>query len=89
MESLLGGPEIIFSMETELGQTYTFLASPKLTKGYSSIAIRQHAQVKARQYSSDIESYFVEKALHPKPNFVAVEYHFYEKKVNVYWLILF
>ena len=68
------GPEIIFSVATKQGKTCTFLASSTLTKGYDSIAIRNDAQVKAKYYTPDTESYFVDQAQHPQPDFVAVEY---------------
>ena len=74
MGMLLGGPEIIFSLETPDGAEHTFLAKPGLTKGYSSIAVRQAARVRARPYTSDVESLFVEQAGTEAPHFVALEY---------------
>lgn len=77
---LLCDSEIVFSIETEPGKIYTFLASSKLTKGYDEIAIRQDAQVMVRRYTADTVSYFVDQAKHPPPNFVAFKYRIFRDR---------
>lgn len=74
MGVLMGGPETIFSLEAADGQEHTFLAQPGLTKGYSSIAVQQGARVRARRYTSDTRSFFVDQAGSELPDFVALEY---------------
>jgi cell wall assembly regulator SMI1 len=82
MGSLMGGPETIFSLETSQGNNYTFLASSKLTKGYGSISVEQHARVKARRYTPDTESYFIDQVGSSPTDFVAVEYKMLRSKDN-------
>jgi cell wall assembly regulator SMI1 len=74
MGFLMGGPETIFSLVTEQGREYTFLAKPDVTEKYGTIAIRQAARVKARRYSRDVSSVFVDSMKTEQPDFVALAY---------------
>jgi cell wall assembly regulator SMI1 len=73
MGKLMGGAEIIFSLQTEDGREYTFLAQPKVTKGYRAIAVRQYARVRAQKNSGQVESVFAQYQT-TRPDFVALEY---------------
>ena len=74
MTSLMGKKEMLFSVETESGNEYTFLASPSFTKGFGSIAIDQHARILAKPFQGEIKSHFIEQGLANKPDFMALEY---------------
>lgn len=74
MGVLMGGPEVIFSLETADGREHTFLANRDLTRGYAAIAVCQRARVRARPCTSDTPSYFVDQAGSEPPDFIAIEY---------------
>ena len=74
MTSLMGKEAMLFSVETEDGKEYTFLASPTLTKGFGNIAIDQHARILGKTFQGEIKSHFIEQGLANKPEFVALEY---------------
>jgi cell wall assembly regulator SMI1 len=74
MTSLMGEDEVLFSLQTEQGKEYTFIAKPAFTKGHGTIAIDQYARVKARKFYGEIQSHFIEHGLAKKPDFVAMEY---------------
>jgi cell wall assembly regulator SMI1 len=73
MGKLMGGSETIFSLQTEDGNEYTFLAQPKITKGYRAIAVRQYARVRAQKNIGQVESVFAQYQT-TRPDFVALEY---------------
>jgi cell wall assembly regulator SMI1 len=73
MGKLMGGSETIFSLQTEDGREYTFLAQPKMTKGYRAIAVRQYARVRAQKNIGQVESVFAQYQT-TRPDFVALEY---------------
>ncbi|WP_455212423.1 SMI1/KNR4 family protein [Kaarinaea lacus] len=74
MTSLMGEDEILFSVQTERGREYTFLAKPVFTQGYGKIAIDQFAQVKARKFYGEIKSHFIDQGLAKRPDYSALEY---------------
>lgn len=74
MGVLLGGPETIFSLQTDAGEEFLFLAKANLTRGYRTIAVQQRARVRARPYTADVGSVFVDQMGSEAPDYVALEY---------------
>jgi hypothetical protein len=74
MGELTGGPEIIFTLVTERGTRYSFLATRELTKGYGAISVGQHARVLAERYVGQLESQLVTSGGVPAPQLLAKRY---------------
>lgn len=74
MTSLMGKEEMLFSIVTEKGKEYTFLAKESFTKGFGSIALDQDARVVAKRVYGEVDSHFIEQGLAKNPDFVAFEY---------------
>lgn len=75
MGTLMGGKEVFFTIHTADGREHTVVAKPGMTKGYSSIAIRQGARVVAKRYTPEIGSWFVDEMGSEPPEFVALTYY--------------
>ncbi|MDX1604981.1 MAG: SMI1/KNR4 family protein [Candidatus Competibacterales bacterium] len=74
MGQLLGGPETLFELITPQGREYRILATRKVTRGYSAIAVRQWARVTAERYSGQVDSVFVAHGMAAPPQLLARRY---------------
>lgn len=74
MGELTGGPETIFTLVTENGTEYSFLATSRATKGYGAISVGQYARVKAERFVGQVESLFVQYGMARPPQLLARSY---------------
>ena len=69
-----GGDGIIFTLITEAGNEYSFLATNSSTEGYGAISARRYARVRAERFEGQVECKLITHGIAEVPELLAKSY---------------